>query len=162
MSDRNRDSGHDSRRRFSLIAESKRVLLVLIVVSLVGISTATYLYLRFFAAMEQMVCRKVTVAEAKAMIESNPSLLIIDVSSQAEYEEAHLKGAVNIPLSDLSSRMGQLDRNSAILVYCRTGGRSAQACFVLVERGFTKVYNMEGGVAAWINSGYAVVTGKST
>ena len=77
-----------------------------------------------------------------------------------EYQEAHLKGTVNIQLSDLSSRMGELDRNSAILVCCRTGRRSAQACSALAERGFTKVYNMEEDVAAWIDSGYPVVTGK--
>jgi len=139
----------------------KRAVLVFTVVSLVGFSTATYLHLRFLAVREPVVCRKVSVAEAKAMIESNPSLLIVDVSSQAEYEQAHLKGAVNIPLSDLSSRIGELDRNSAILVYCQGGGRSAHACSDLVERGFTKVYNMDGGIIAWVSSGYPVVIGSS-
>jgi len=140
--------------------ESKRAILAFTVLSLVGIFTATYLYLRFAVVRKQVACRNVSAAEAKAMIESDPSLLILDVSSQVEYQEAHLKGAVNIQLSDLSARMGELDRNSAILVCCRTGRRSAQACSALVERGFTKVYNMEGGVAAWIDSGYPVVTGN--
>lgn len=135
--------------------------MALIVLSLVAFFTATYLYVRFVAVKEQAVCRNVSVADAKAMMESDPSLLILDVSSQAEYEEAHLKGAINIPLPDLSRRMGEFQRNSAILVYCRTGGRSAQAWSSLAESGFTKVHNMEGGIKAWIDSGYAVVTGKS-
>ena len=94
------------------------------------------------------------------MIDSTTSLLILDVSSEEEYAQGHLKGAVNIPISDLPRRIDELDVNSPVLVYCRTGRRSAQACSALVERGFTRVYNMEGGLVAWMSSGYPVVTEK--
>jgi len=162
MSDDNQYSGSEGRQRLSLRIRSKRAILAFIVVSLVGISAATYLYFRFVASREQTACRKVSVVAAKAMIESNPSLLVIDVSSQTEYEETHLKGAISIPLTNLPSRIGELNQSSAILVYCRTGRRSVQACSALIERGFTNVCNMEGGLAAWIESGYPVVAGKST
>jgi len=139
---------------------TRRVILALVALSVVGVCTATYFYLHFVAMRERTTYRNVSVAEAKAMIESNPSLLILDVSSEGEYAQGHMKGAINIPLSDLPGRIGEFDVNSPILVYCRTGRRSAQACSALVERGFTKVHNMEGGLLAWVDSGYPVVVEK--
>lgn len=139
----------------------KRVIFVLIVsLALVGAFTATYVFLQFIMVREQTTYRNVSVAEAKVMTESSPSLLIIDVSTEKEYAQAHLSGAVNIPVSDLPNRIGELDVNAAILVYCRTGRRSAEACSFLVKEGFTHVYNMEGGILAWTNAGYPTVTEK--
>lgn len=139
----------------------KRAVLVLIVLlAAVGAFGATYVFVQFIMVKEQTTYRNVSVAEAKAMIESTPSLLILDVSTEKEYAQAHLSGAVNIPVSDLPSRIGELDVNAAILVYCRTGRRSAEACSTLAKRGFTHVYNMEGGILEWVNSGYPVVTEK--
>jgi len=139
---------------------TRRVILALVALSLVGVCGATYFYLQFVIVRKRTTYRNVSVAEAKAMIELTPSLLILDVSSEVEYAQGHLKGAINIPLSDLLVRIGELDANSPILVYCRTGRRSAQACSALVERGFTKVHNMEGGLLAWVDSGYPVVVEK--
>jgi len=136
----------------------RRVLLVLVVLSAAGACAATYLYLQFVAVRERATYRNVSAREAKVMIDCTLSLLILDVSSEGEYAQGHLKGAVNIPISDLSRRMNELGVNSPILVYCRTGRRSAQACSALAECGFTRVYNMEGGLLAWIDSGYPVET----
>jgi len=137
-----------------------RAVLALLVLSVAGAYAALYLYLQFIVVRERATCRNVSVGEAKAMIDSTTSLLILDVSSEEEYAQGHLKGAVNIPISDLPRRIDELDVNSPVLVYCRTGRRSAQACSALVERGFTRVYNMEGGLVAWMSSGYPVVTEK--
>lgn len=138
----------------------RKATLPLIVLLAASVCTATYLYLQLVAVRERTTYRNISVAEAKAMMDSNPSLLILDVSSEEEYAQGHLKDAINVPLSDLLSGMGEFDTDSSILVYCRTGRRSAQACSALIERGFTKVYNMEGGVVAWMNSGYPVITEK--
>lgn len=138
----------------------RRAIPALVVLSVASACGATYLYLQFVAVRERATYKNVSVAEAKAMMESTPSLLILDVSSEGEYAQGHLKGAINIPLSDLLGRINEFDMNSPILVYCRTGKRSAQACSALVELGFTRVYNMEGGIVAWMNSGYPVVIEK--
>jgi len=83
--------------------------------------------------------------------------MLVDVRTPGEYAQGHLKGAINIPLSDLPVRIGGLEQNRPILVYCQTGSRSAQASSILVKAGFTQVYNLDGGMTAWINSGYPTV-----
>lgn len=107
---------------------------------------------------QQLAYKTISVSDASAMIQSSPNLLVVDVRTPQEYAQGHLKGAINIPLSDLPLRIGGLDPNKPILVYCQTGYRSAQASAVLVKAGFTQVYNMDGGMTAWINSGYPTVT----
>jgi rhodanese-related sulfurtransferase len=92
------------------------------------------------------------------MMQSSSNLLVVDVRTPQEYMQVHLKGAINIPLSNLSLRMGGLEKDRPILVYCQTGYRSAQASSILVKAGFAKVYNLEGGITAWVNSGYPTVT----
>ena len=96
----------------------------------------------------------VNVSEAKQMIETNPSLVILDVRTLEEYNEGHIENAVLIPVSELESRLDELDIEDEILVYCRSGVRSATASQILVDNGFTGVYNMLGGITAWKNAGY--------
>jgi len=96
----------------------------------------------------------VNVSEAKQMIESNPNLVILDVRTQEAYNEGHIGNAVLIPVSELESRLDELDMEDEILVYCRSGVRSATASQILVDNGFTSIYNMLGGITAWRNEGY--------
>jgi len=94
----------------------------------------------------------VTVSEAKEMIESNPNLVILDVRTQEEYDSGHLEDAVLIPVSELE--VDELDEEKETLVYCRSGSRSATASQILVDNGFSSVYNMLGGITAWRDAGY--------
>jgi len=91
--------------------------------------------------------RQCDVSEAKQMIETNPNLVILDVRTQEEYDEGHLENAVLIPVSELESRLDELDVEDEILVYCRSGVRSATASQTLVDNGFSSVYNMLGARA---------------
>jgi len=106
---------------------------------------------------QQLVYKTISVSDARAMIQSSSNLMLVDVRTPGEYAQGHLKGAINIPLSDLPVRIGGLEQNRPILVYCQTGSRSAQASSILVKAGFTQVYNLDGGMTAWINSGYPTV-----
>ncbi|MDH7563458.1 MAG: NosD domain-containing protein [Candidatus Bathyarchaeota archaeon] len=114
------------------------------------------LFSLFFKPTLFQYCADVTVSEAKTLIESNPSLAILDVRNQSEYESGHIRNAKLIPLHQLESRLSELDKSSEILVYCRTGSRSAAASQILEEAGFFCVYNMVGGIAAWNSLGYDV------
>ncbi len=98
----------------------------------------------------------VTVSEAKTMTESNPSLVILDVRNQSEYNSGHIRYAKLIPVYELESRLDELDIDDDTLVYCRSGGRSSVASEILASNGFSYVYNMLGGITAWINEGYHV------
>jgi len=100
-----------------------------------------------------------TVNGAKALIQENPDLIVLDVRTRAEYEISHLQNAILIPVSELPNRLAELDKDKKILVYCKTGIRSAIASEILVNNGFGSVYNMIGGIDAWIKAGYPVVLG---
>ncbi|MFW9881258.1 MAG: rhodanese-like domain-containing protein [Candidatus Thorarchaeota archaeon] len=93
-----------------------------------------------------------------------PDLLILDVREQYEYDENHLYNAMLIPLGDIDTRYTELIpyNDTGILVYCRTGGRSAVASENLaVNHNFTKIYNMLGGIIDWIAAGYPVWIGDN-
>jgi parallel beta-helix repeat protein len=92
----------------------------------------------------------VNVVQAKTMIDSNPSLVVLDVRNQSEYVIGHIRNAVLIPLFELNSSLDQLNPNDEILVYCLAGSRSTSASEILVANGFLHIYNMAGGITAWI------------
>lgn len=95
----------------------------------------------------------VSVQQAKEMIDSG-EVFILDVRTQEEYDAGHIKGSTLIPVQVLDKRLNELSRDKKILVYCRSGHRSAQASEILVNNGFKQIYNMKGGITEWINAGY--------
>lgn len=76
---------------------------------------------------------------------------LVDVRTPSEFEEGHLKGARNIDFlqDDFKDNTAKLDKNKAVYVYCKSGGRSAKAVEVLRQQGFTKIYELDGGYNAW-------------
>jgi len=94
----------------------------------------------------------VTVEEAHQMLEEEPAeIILLDVRTEEEYKERHIPDAVNIPLSELESRIGELDKykSKKIIVYCKNGVDSRTASETLVANGFENVYNMLGGLNEW-------------
>ncbi|MGA2785263.1 MAG: rhodanese-like domain-containing protein [Candidatus Bathyarchaeia archaeon] len=134
---------------------TRRAAVVLASLAVVVIVSITCF--NFFCFGQQLVYTTISVSDARAMLQFSSNVLVVDVRTTEEYAQGHLKGAINIPLSDLPLQISGLEQNRPILVYCQTGYRSAQASSILVNAGFTKVYNLEGGITAWINSGYPTV-----
>lgn len=92
--------------------------------------------------------KKITPEEAKElMVEGN---IILDVRTKEEYDQGHIEGAMLLPVSDiLDGKLDSLpDKNQIILVYCRSGNRSATASKYLVKVGYTNVYDF-GGIKDW-------------
>ncbi len=83
-------------------------------------------------------------------------VFILDVRTQEEYDAGHIKGSTLIPLQVIDKRLNEIPKDRKILVYCRTGHRSAQASEILANNGFTQVYNMKGGITGWTNAVYEV------
>lgn len=79
------------------------------------------------------------------------SLVVLDVRTPDEYAAGHVPGALNIPHTELAARIGELADAKArdIVVYCRTGKRSAQALEVLRGAGFTRLLHMQGDYVRW-------------
>jgi sulfur-carrier protein adenylyltransferase/sulfurtransferase len=74
---------------------------------------------------------------------------LLDVRQMREYEESRIPGSTLIPLPQLSNRLGELDPEKPVLVYCAIGGRSRAAAQLLAGEGFREVYNLQGGIKAW-------------
>ncbi|MFX0203980.1 MAG: rhodanese-like domain-containing protein [Candidatus Hodarchaeota archaeon] len=100
----------------------------------------------------------VTIEQAAELVVTNPSLVLLDVRTDWEFDSGHLKGAVNIPIDELEQRIGELNSNERLLVYCRTGNRSRRAVQILLDNGFSKLYHMSAGITAWMDAGYPVST----
>ena len=77
--------------------------------------------------------------------------VVIDVRDDSEVTDGAIMGSKHIPLANLSTRIGELDKfkSAPIIVYCRTGNRSGGACKTLTTAGFENVNNLEGGIMAW-------------
>ncbi|RCV65978.1 Rhodanese-related sulfurtransferase [Methanophagales archaeon] len=105
----------------------------------------------------------ITAGEAKQMIDESSNIVILDVRTFAEYESGHVAGAESMPLSKMNCeacRHASLDKYKSkdIIVYCKSGVKSEKASNILVNNGFENVYNMLGGVDAWVDAGFRVVT----
>jgi rhodanese-related sulfurtransferase len=77
--------------------------------------------------------------------------LILDVRENNEYSEGHIINSVHIPLSNLKTRLSDIEKHKTqkVIVACRSGHRSSQACVTLKKAGFEQVFNLSGGVMAW-------------
>ena len=74
---------------------------------------------------------------------------IVDVRREPEWDEGHIAGALLLPLHQLSSKLGEIDRARPVAVHCKGGYRSAIACSLIQRAGFDKVMNLTGGFDAW-------------
>jgi rhodanese-related sulfurtransferase len=94
--------------------------------------------------------RSISADEAKKMMDANPNAIILDVRSEGEYKDSHIKGAVLLPLDDIQAKAAEVlpDKNALILVYCFSGQRAASAMHQLTDMGYTNVYNI-GGIRDW-------------
>lgn len=86
--------------------------------------------------------KQVPVSEVRQLVESNAC--IIDVREKGEFAQGHLRGAVNIPLSELRSRMDEIPRDIPVYLHCRSSQRSYNAIMALQGHGFRNLYNISG------------------
>jgi rhodanese-related sulfurtransferase len=100
--------------------------------------------------------------ETKAVNErlawGDQSLVVLDVRTAEEYAAGHVPGAINIPHTELAARIGELSdaRSRDIVVYCRSGNRSAQALTVLRDAGFSRLFHLQGDYLRWSGEGRPV------
>ena len=94
---------------------------------------------------EKITYKTITENEATPLIENDA--IIIDVRSVDEYNTGHIVDSINIPVENISSV--SYDKDQVIIVYCASGRRSANAAQELIDLGYTKVYNLDGGLINW-------------
>jgi rhodanese-related sulfurtransferase len=95
--------------------------------------------------------KNVTAEQAHNLIKENKELVIIDVRTRPEYKSGHIAKAKSIPVHELSSKIGELERfkEKSILVHCASGGRSPGAVKILLKHGFKDIYHMNSGLLKW-------------
>ncbi len=81
-----------------------------------------------------------------------PASQLVDVREPDEVAEGTLPDSLNIPVGDLPARVAELDPAAPVVLFCRSGGRSAQAAEFLVASGFTDVTNLDGGMLAFLEN----------
>ncbi|SDI18303.1 Rhodanese-related sulfurtransferase [Propionivibrio dicarboxylicus] len=94
-------------------------------------------------------------ATQATMLINREDAVVIDVREPFEYVEGHLPESRNIPLAQIEQRQGELEKYKEVpvILVCQTGARSSDACKKLEGLGFTRVHNLDGGVAAWRAAG---------
>ena len=119
------------------------VLLLLLAITLIGCgsredeNTASY--------------QQITAEEAKAMMEEQPEAVVLDVREQDEYDAGHIPGAVLLPVSTINEETAASaipEKDTVVLVYCRSGNRSKTASQALADLGYTQIYEF-GGIKDW-------------
>lgn len=93
---------------------------------------------------------QLNTADAVRLLNQDDAV-VIDVREVAEYDSGHIKASRHIPLASLKDKLEELSKykDKPILVYCRSGNRSYQACKTLKKAGFEKAHNLSGGVMSW-------------
>jgi rhodanese-related sulfurtransferase len=78
---------------------------------------------------------------------------LIDVRTEAEVAQGVIGGAIHIPLHLLPLRAADIPQDKPVVIYCRSGARSAQACAFMASKGYENMHNLAGGIMAWARSG---------
>ena len=123
-----------------------------------GIVVVTMMLINSLFAEKLRGYTSVTPTQTTQMM-NHENAIILDVREMKEYSSGHIVNSVHIPLSNLKTRISELDKykNQKIIVSCRSGNRSSQACASLKKEGFEEVFNLSGGIMAWENASLPLV-----
>lgn len=98
---------------------------------------------------------------AATLLINRENAVVIDVREPDEFAQGHLSDALNLPAGKLLERVGEIEKykEKAVIVCCAAGMRANRACRELGQQGFSQLYNLEGGVDAWVAAGYPIKKG---
>lgn len=119
--------------------------------------------MRAYGMTEETKVMDISVKEFKELSEKNDGILL-DVRTQEEINDGYIQGASFIDFYDdeFKEKVNLMNKGKAIHVYCRSGGRSRKAAEILLQNGFEKVYNLNGGIGAWKEADYPLVSSSLT
>lgn len=100
--------------------------------------------------------QEIDVTELAKLKEKNSSVRVIDIRQPAELNSGIIPGAEALPMHTIPLRLDELKRDETLIMVCRSGARSAQACMFLQQQGYENVFNLRGGMMAWASSGLEV------
>ncbi|HIO97846.1 MAG TPA: rhodanese-like domain-containing protein [Leucothrix sp.] len=101
--------------------------------------------------------KEIDAAGLKEMMDSDENIQLLDVRSQAEFAQGIIEGGEFVPLHTVPLKVNDLSKDKTIVIYCRSGARSAQACMFLSQNTDIEAINLRGGIISWYQSGFDVV-----
>ena len=93
--------------------------------------------------------REISALELKERRDRGEKPLVIDVREDWELQLASIPGVVHVPMNQIPARIAELSPDVETIVMCHAGGRSLRVAHFLASRGFTRVFNLSGGISAW-------------
>jgi rhodanese-related sulfurtransferase len=107
------------------------------------------------SAPEAAVPQSLEPQAFQAKLKETPDAVLLDVRTPEEIEQGKIAGAtpMNFKDEDFDTRLSALDKDKPYFVYCAVGGRSGKTVNLMKEKGFTKIYNLQGGFEAWKEKG---------
>lgn len=100
--------------------------------------------------------KSISARDAKALLDKNKNVYLLDVRTPQEYSQGKLAGSVLIPIGDFERRIGEVPKNRTIVVYCAVGSRSKPVASFLSQQGYRDVYNMTDGIVGWYRNGFPI------
>jgi rhodanese-related sulfurtransferase len=97
-----------------------------------------------------MQVKEINVNDLNEKIQNGEKINLLDVREQFEYDMVNLKGKL-IPLGELENRLSEIEewKDEEVIIHCRSGARSAEACRILMRHGFKNPVNVQGGINRW-------------
>ena len=99
--------------------------------------------------------KNISVAELELRLQQG-GVRLVDVRTDAEIARGKIPHGQPLPLHLLPLRLSEMDKNTPTIFYCQMGGRSGQAAAFAAANGFSDVYNLQGGIAAWAQAGLPI------
>ena len=112
------------------------------------------------ACQSQTSHEPVEALQFSEMLTNSPVSVLLDVRTPAEYQEGHIKGAVNMDYyeDDFEAKLDNLNKETSYFVYCTVGGRSGSVATLMHKKGFKTVHDLQGGIDAWEKKGLPITT----
>jgi rhodanese-related sulfurtransferase len=89
-------------------------------------------------------------------IAGGEDVLLVDIRTPAEIAQGAIPDSMQLPMHLIPLRINELPKNRDVVLYCRSGARSYQACAYLAQQGYDRVLNLRGGIIAWARHGYPI------
>ena len=141
----------------------KRHLILLVLAISVSVafscnSTTTQAQADSIELQEAIITKNVSVNDFQQLIKDKTNAVILDVRTPNEINQGIIKSAKTIDFYDpeFKAKLDKLDKSKPVLIYCRSGRRSAIAMSTMRELGFNEVYNLQGGIIEWSAAGLAI------
>ncbi|MGB5104215.1 MAG: rhodanese-like domain-containing protein [Steroidobacteraceae bacterium] len=118
-----------------------------------GVLAAAVLAAAFAFAAEPVAAPVTQEALVERQQQADADLVVLDVRSPDEFAAGHVPGAINIPHERIAERLAEVPRDKDVILYCQSGRRAGIAAQALAEQGYTRLFHLEGDIAAWKANG---------